>query len=208
MERFIVVDYNAGNLTSVMNAFAHIGVSVKASRDPVEIAEADRLVFPGVGAAGFAMQTLNETGIGKAIVQVVRRRRPVLGICIGCQIILDESEEDGGVKCLGLVEGTATRFRNEESIKIPHMGWNQVEFLKRHPLFDGIPDGSDFYFVHSYHPDGVLKENSLAKTTFGSQTFVSALVSGNLVATQFHLEKSGDVGLRVLRNFNEWSGIC
>lgn len=208
MERFIVVDYNAGNLTSVMNALARIGVSAKASGDPTEIAEADRLVFPGVGAAGSAMRTLNETGIGKAIVQVVRRKRPVLGICIGCQIILDESEEDGGVKCLGLVEGMAVRFRNEESIKIPHMGWNQVELLKTHPLFDGIPDGSDFYFVHSYHPDGVLNENSLAKTTFGSQTFVSALVCGNLVATQFHLEKSGEVGLRVFRNFSEWSGIC
>jgi len=93
-------------------------------------------------------------------------------------------------------------------IKIPQMGWNQVHFLKRHPIFEGVPDGSDFYFVHSYHPDEIAAENSLARTTFGSQNFVSAICRENLVATQFHLEKSGDVGLRVLENFSAWSGVC
>lgn len=208
MERFIVVDYHAGNLTSVLNAFGHLGLSVKASCDPAEIAEADRLVFPGVGAARSAMRTLDETGIGKAIVRVVERKRPVLGICIGCQIVLRSSEENGGVGCLGLIDGKAVRFGNEPDIKIPQMGWNQVEFLKKHPIFDGVPDGSDFYFVHSYHPDSVPEENALAKTVFGTQSFVSAVCKGSLVATQFHLEKSGDVGLRVLKNFGEWSGTC
>lgn len=208
MERFIVVDYHAGNLASVLNAFCHLGISVKASSDPSEIAEADRLVFPGVGAARSAMETLERSGIGNAIRRVVERKRPVLGICIGCQIILDASEENGGVKCLGFIDGKAVRFREEPGIKIPQMGWNQVNFLKRHPLFEGVPDGGDFYFVHSYHPDSVPAENALARTTFGSQSFVSALCRENLVATQFHLEKSGDVGLRVLKNFSTWSGVC
>ncbi|MDD7299121.1 glutamine amidotransferase [Fibrobacter intestinalis] len=208
MERFIVVDYDAGNLTSVLNAFAHLGVAVKASRDPKEIAEADRLVFPGVGAAKSSMETLEKSGIGKAISQVVARKCPVLGICIGCQIILESSEEDGGVNTLGLIGGKAVRFREEAGIKIPHMGWNQVHFLRRHPIFDGIPDDSDFYFVHSFHPDEIRAENALAETTYGSQKFVSALGCENLVATQFHLEKSGDVGLQVLKNFSAWSGVC
>lgn len=208
MHRFIVVDYNAGNLTSVLNAFAHLGVDVKASRDPSEIAEAERLVFPGVGAARSAMQTLETSGIGKAIARVVERKRPVLGICIGCQIILESSEENGGVDTLGFIKGNAVRFRDEEGIKIPHMGWNQVRLVKKHPLFEGIPDGSDFYFVHSYHPAGILSENVLTETTYGSQKFVSAVCKENLVAAQFHLEKSGDVGLRVLKNFSTWSGSC
>lgn len=208
MHRFIVVDYNAGNLTSVLNAFAHLGVDVKASRDPSEIAEAERLVFPGVGAARSAMQTLETSGIGKAIARVVERKRPVLGICIGCQIILESSEENGGVDTLGFIKGNAVRFRDEEGIKIPHMGWNQVRLVKEHPLFEGIPDGSDFYFVHSYHPAGILSENVLTETTYGSQKFVSAVCKENLVAAQFHLEKSGDVGLRVLKNFSTWSGSC
>ncbi len=208
MHRFIVVDYNAGNLTSVLNAFAHLGVDVKASRDPSEIAEAERLVFPGVGAARSAMQTLETSGIGKAIARVVERKRPVLGICIGCQIILESSEENGGVDTLGFIKGNAVRFRDEEGIKIPHMGWNQVRLVKKHPLFEGIPDGSDFYFVHSYHPAGILPENVLTETTYGSQKFVSAVCKENLVAAQFHLEKSGDVGLRVLKNFSTWSGSC
>ena len=208
MERFIIVDYHAGNLASVLNAFGHLGISVKASSDPSEIAEADRLVFPGVGAARAAMETLETSGIGKAIFQVVERKCPVLGICIGCQIVLRSSEENGGVECLGLIDGKAVRFREEPGIKIPQMGWNQVHFLKRHPIFEGVPDGCDFYFVHSYHPDEIAAENSLARTTFGSQNFVSAICRENLVATQFHLEKSGDVGLRVLENFSAWSGVC
>lgn len=208
MERFIIVDYHAGNLASVLNAFGHLGISVKASSDPSEIAEADRLVFPGVGAARTAMETLETSGIGKAIFQVVERKCPVLGICIGCQIVLRSSEENGGVECLGLIDGKAVRFREEPGIKIPQMGWNQVHFLKRHPIFEGVPDGCDFYFVHSYHPDEIAAENSLARTTFGSQNFVSAICRENLVATQFHLEKSGDVGLRVLENFSAWSGVC
>ena len=183
----IVVDYNAGNLTSVMNALSRIGVDAKSSRDADEIAKATRLIFPGVGAAASAMETLTRTGI-----------------CIGCQIILEESEEDGGVKTLGLIPGKAVRFKDEPGLKIPHMGWNQVNFTREHPIMKGIRSGCDFYYVHSYHPQ-VPAEYAFAETTYGTQTFQGIVGKDNLIATQFHQEKSGDVGLAMLKNFCDWN---
>lgn len=200
----IVVDYNAGNLTSVMNALSCIGVNAISSKDPEVISKATRLVFPGVGAAASAMETLTQTGIGEAIKNVVNAGNPVLGICIGCQIILDESEEDGGVKTLGLLPGKAVRFKDEIGLKIPHMGWNQVDFIKEHPITKGIKSGSNFYYVHSYHPV-VQSEYAFATTTYGTQTFPGIIGKDNLIATQFHQEKSGDVGLLMLKNFCEWN---
>ncbi len=198
-----VVDYKAGNLTSVMNALRHIGVDAKVSDNAEEIAKATRLIFPGVGAAASAMETLTRTGIGEAIRMVVKAGNPVLGICIGCQIILEESEEDGGVKTLGLLPGKAVRFKDEPGLKIPHMGWNQVNFTREHPIMKGIRSGSDFYYVHSYFPQ-VPAEYSFAETTYGTQTFSGLIGNGNLVASQFHQEKSGEVGLAMLKNFCEW----
>lgn len=203
MANLVVVDYGAGNLTSVANALDHIGANATVSRDPAVIAAADKLVFPGVGAAGSAMNTLVTTGIGDAIATVVKKGNPVLGICIGCQIILESSEEDGGVKTLGLLPGKAVRFKDEPGLKIPHMGWNQVNFTKDHPIFVGIENGSEFYYVHSYHPQ-VPAEFSFAQTTYGTQTFQCAVGRDNLIATQFHLEKSGEFGLQVLKNFCNW----
>lgn len=203
MANLVVVDYGAGNLTSVANALDHIGANATVSRDPAVIAAADKLVFPGVGAAGSAMNTLVTTGIGDAIATVVKKGNPVLGICIGCQIILESSEEDGGVKTLGLLPGKAVRFKDEPGLKIPHMGWNQVNFTKEHPIFAGIENGSEFYYVHSYHPQ-VPAEFSFAQTTYGTQTFQCAVGRDNLIATQFHLEKSGEFGLQVLKNFCNW----
>lgn len=133
-----------------------------------------------------------------------KKGRPVLGICIGCQIILDSSDEDGGVPTLGLLHGKAVRFKDEPGLKIPHMGWNQVIYTKEHPIMKGIPDGSDFYYVHSYHPL-VANENAFAETTYGSQTFQCIVGKDNLIATQFHLEKSGSIGLQVLKNFSSWN---
>ncbi len=199
----IVVDYNAGNLTSVMNALSHLGVDAVSSRDPEVIAKASRLIFPGVGAAASAMETLTRTGIGDAIKTVVKAGNPVLGICIGCQIVLDESEEDSGVKTLGLISGRAVRFKDESGLKIPHMGWNQVNFTKEHPIMKGIKSGCDFYYVHSYFPQ-VPAEYSFAETTYGSQTFTGLIGKDNLVASQFHQEKSGEVGLAMMKNFCEW----
>ena len=181
-----VVDYNAGNLTSVMNALRYIGVDAKVSRDADEIAKASRLIFPGVGAAASAMETLTRTGIGEAIKAVVKAGNPVLGICIGCQIVLEESEEDGGVKTLGLIPGRAVRFTRE------------------HPIMKGIRSGCDFYYVHSYFPQ-VQAEYSFAETTYGSQTFSGLIGKDNLIASQFHQEKSGEVGLAMLKNFCDWN---
>lgn len=200
MNSLVIVDYGAGNLTSVANAISHLGEDALVSSDPQVVAAADKLIFPGVGAAMAAMQTLTATGLGQAITEVVRRGNPVLGICIGSQIILDESDEDGGTKTLGLIPGKAQRFNDEPGLKIPHIGWNQVNFVKRHPIFEGIPEGAEFYFVHSYFPN-VPSKFAVARTTYGTQTFTSCVAKQNLVATQFHLEKSGDYGLHVLKNF-------
>lgn len=204
MNSIIVVDYGAGNLTSVFNALSFLNIQAKVSRNPEEIASAEKIIFPGVGAAGSAMQVLTNTGIGEAVSTVVKKGRPVLGICIGCQIILDSSDEDGGVPTLGLLHGKAVRFKDEPGLKIPHMGWNQVCYTKEHPIMKGIPDGSDFYYVHSYHPL-VANENAFAETTYGSQTFQCIVGKENLIATQFHLEKSGSIGLQVLKNFSSWN---
>lgn len=203
MASLVVVDYGAGNLTSVHNALNFMGISNVVTNDPAVIDLADRVVFPGVGAAGSAMETLKRTGLGEAVRRAVQAGKPVLGICIGCQIITESSEEDGGVACLGLLPGRAVRFRSEAGLKIPHMGWNQVHFNQAHPLFAGVDSGSEFYFVHSFHPQ-VDASLSFAHTTYGSQTFPCVIGKDNLVATQFHTEKSGEVGLRLLKNFSQW----
>jgi len=199
----IIVDYGAGNLTSVHNALKYLNIKSEVSKEPEEIESAGKIIFPGVGAAKTAMENLNRTGIGEAVKNAVKKGVPVLGICIGCQIILESSEENGGVRCLELLEGKAVRFKNEPNLKIPHIGWNQVNFAKEHPIFKGIPDGSNFYFVHSYHPAVPATEAVYATTTYGSQTFPSIIGKGSLIATQFHLEKSGEVGLKVLGNFSK-----
>jgi len=196
----IIVNYGAGNLASVHNALKHLGIDSEVSDEPEKIEKACKIIFPGVGAARAAMENLNKSGIGEAVKNAVKKGTPVLGICIGCQIILESSEEDGGVQCLGLLEGKAVRFKNEPNLKIPHMGWNQVNFTKEHPLLKGIPNGSNFYFVHSYHPS--LSESSIyGTTTYGVQTFPSFIGKDNLIAAQFHLEKSGEIGLKMLNNF-------
>ncbi|MDR1760678.1 MAG: imidazole glycerol phosphate synthase subunit HisH [Fibrobacter sp.] len=207
MASLIVVDYGAGNRVSVVNAFRALGIEAKPSADPGEIRNADRVVFPGVGAAASAMERLSQTGIAGALRAVVESGKPLLGICLGCQIILDESEEDGGTKTLGLISGRAVRFKEEKGIKIPHMGWNQVSYPKMHPIFKNIKSGSDFYFVHSYYPQ-VSSEFVFGETVYGTQKFPSLIGKDNLIAAQFHLEKSGDAGLEVLKNFSRWDGKC
>jgi glutamine amidotransferase len=196
----IIVDYGAGNLTSVYNALKHLGIESEISANPKEIENASKIIFPGVGAARAAMENLNKSGIGAALKRAFAKSTPILGICIGCQIILEESEEDGGAECLGLLKGRAVKFKSEPNLKIPHIGWNQVNFTREHPIFKGIPSGSNFYFVHSYHPD-CADDAIYGKTTYGSQTFPSIIGAGSIIAAQFHLEKSGDAGLQVLKNF-------
>lgn len=203
-----IVDYKAGNLTSVERACQALGRSARISADPERVARAERVIFPGVGAAGQAMTELRRTGLDQALAEVVQRGRPVLGICIGCQIIMDESEENK-TACLGLVPGKTVAFPDPlldsegHRLKVPHMGWNGVRLTREHPLFSGLDPAAEFYFVHGFHPLPHDRETILGLTEYGIE-FPSVLARENLAAVQFHVEKSGRPGLAILAAFADW----
>ena len=202
-----IVDYKAGNLTSVRLAFDAIAIEAVPTADPAVLARADRIVFPGVGAAASAMANLRATGLIDTLRARIAAGVPFLGICLGTQILLDRSEEDGGVDALGVLPGTVRKFTpSDPACKIPHMGWNQVRAARPHPLLEGVPDGSDFYFVHSYYPDPANRGDVIGTTDYAGIVFASMIGRGNVAATQFHVEKSGKTGLHVLRNFARWDG--
>ncbi len=201
----VIVDYKAGNLTSVKRALDYLGVQAIISSDPDSVRGADRVIFPGVGHAASAMHNLTSTGLGKALLDVFKRGTPLLGICLGTQIILSRSEE-GPTECLGLLPGECKKFVAPSSeFKIPHMGWNCVKRVKNHPLLEDVSDGAEFYFVHSYFPC-VADDSSVYLTCTYTIPFTAALGCKNLFATQFHLEKSGELGLSILRRFTLWDG--
>lgn len=202
----VIVDYNAGNLTSVQLALRATGVEAVVTRDPAVIASADRLVFPGVGAAGSAMEGLRDLGLTQAVIDFTQTGKPFLGICIGCQILLGQSDEDGGTACLSVLPGRVKAFDPAAGAKIPHMGWNAVRFTRPHPVLEGIPDGSHFYFVHGYYPELDDPSSALGLTDYAGATFPAIYGRSNIVACQFHAEKSGPVGLRLLKNFCGWDG--
>lgn len=202
-----IVDYNAGNLRSVKRACDAVGIESVLSRDPDAVVRASRVIFPGVGAAKSAMDTLRASGLDEAIVAAVKKGTPTLGICIGAQIVLDRSEE-GDVQTLGLIEGTTVRFRpTDPRLKVPHIGWNEVRVAKEHPLLQGIESGDEFYFVHSYYPSPKDPARVHATAEYGGE-FCCALGRDNLFATQFHPEKSGPLGLALLERFSKWEGTC
>jgi glutamine amidotransferase len=202
-----IVDYKAGNLTSVRLAFEHLGAEVEIADRPEPILAATRVVFPGVGAACASMDNLRRLGILDPLREVVRRGTPFLGICIGCQLLLGSSEEDGGTPCLGLVPGEVRRFRPSDPMcKIPQIGWNGVAIRRTHPLLAGIESESEFYFVHSYYPAPADPSHIVGETDYADVRFASILARDNLFATQFHPEKSGRIGLTILRNFCTWDG--
>ncbi len=200
----VIIDYQAGNLTSVVRSFKALGVEGRVTQDPAQVAAASRVVFPGVGAAGKAMATLKELGLDLALKESFRKGTPILGICLGAQIVMEYSEEND-TPCLGLLPGRTRSLRRQEGLKIPHMGWNRVRFLKPHPVFQGLPAEAEYYFVHSYYPDPARADMVLGVTEHGVE-FTSALGWRNLVATQFHPEKSGRFGLQILENFLAWDG--
>lgn len=210
----VIVDYKAGNLTSVKLALAEVGEEAAISADPAVIAAADRLIFPGVGAAGSAMEELDKLGLAPVLKAFIASGKPFLGICVGCQIIMDWSLEDGRTPCLGFLPGGTDIFAAAPDAKVPHMGWNQIRFTQfgvsgkgpRHPLLTGIPDCSEFYFVHSYYPTPADPSHVLAETEYGGMRFASILGRDNLAACQFHVEKSGKRGLQLLKNFCKWDG--
>jgi glutamine amidotransferase len=207
--RVAVIDYQAGNLRSVETALRHLGAEFRVTARPEEVLRAERLVVPGVGEARAAMQVLDPAGLGEAVRQFVASGRPTLGICLGAQVIFERSEERD-TPCLGILPGEVRRFPpslREAGLKVPHMGWNRVfasgDPSLAHPLLAGVPDGSYFYFVHSYYPQPADPALVLAECEYGLR-FAAGVGRDNLAAFQFHPEKSGSPGLRLLANFLEW----
>jgi glutamine amidotransferase len=210
-QKIAVIDYGMGNLRSVSKAVEHVAgdAEVRVTDDPGFIADADRVVFPGQGAARDCMQAIGRHQVRRAILDAAGSR-PFLGICMGLQVLLQRSEENGGTELLGLFAGEVRRFDRLATgdsglpLKVPHMGWSQVAQTRSHALWEGIPDQSRFYFVHSYRvvPEDV---SLIAATTDYGVRFTSAIARDNLFATQFHPEKSADAGLRLLRNFVSWN---
>lgn len=199
MNRIGLVDYAAGNLTSVETALERLNVSYVVSGNPDELAECDRLIFPGVGEARAAMGALKDRGLDSFLTSFIESGKLLLGICIGCQILLSLSEENN-TTCLDILPGRVRRFPDKLGLKVPHMGWNEVYQVAHSQLFEGIPDGASFYFVHSYYPDPQSRDDVIGETEYGIR-FVSAYQRENVYAVQFHPEKSGERGIRLLSNF-------
>ena len=193
-----VIDYGAGNIRNVVNAIHKLGYQVTLTSDPDEVISAETVILPGVGAAGDTVLSLKKLNLVEPVRRIIAENRPFMGICIGLQILFTETEEDMGQKCLNVYPGKVKKF--PAGRKIPHMGWNQVNQKITHPLFEGVPDNSNFYFVHSYYVDPEDVSLVAGTTDYGLE-FCSIIVKGNLIGTQFHPEKSGDTGLKILDNF-------
>ena len=193
-----IIDYGVGNLANLKNALDHLGVGCMVVRDPEPLQTVARILLPGVGAFAPAMARLRESGMLDVLTERVQVGIPLLGICVGSQLLLDESEEDGLHPGLGWIPGRVQRFRHK--LKIPQIGWNQVEFRKSDPLLEGIADGAHFYFVHSYYMVPNAPGATLAETEYGLR-FTSVVRRQNVWGVQFHPEKSQNAGLRLLRNF-------
>ena len=200
-----IIDYEAGNLTSVARALTHLGYKNEITSAAEKILTAERVIFPGVGAAKATMQTLQKRGLNQVLADFYRTGKPMLGICIGIQILFEHSEEEDA-ECLNLLPGRVKKYpttdteTQTETLKVPQIGWNEVYQTKPHAIFEGVPNPAHFYFVNSYYPEPASEDIVIGKTTYGLE-FCSAIAHENLIATQFHLEKSGSVGLKMLNNF-------
>ncbi len=216
MSTVAVIDYGMGNLHSVAKAVEHagrelaIGIKVDVTAQPRKIAAADRVIFPGVGAIRDCMAEIRRLNVGEMVAEAMQTK-PVLAICVGMQALMEHSEENGGVDCLGLVPGEVRYFGDDLRddagawLKVPHMGWNQVRQTRGHPLWRGVADGSRFYFVHSYYVRTAWSGIATGVSTYGKE-MVAAFADRNIFATQFHPEKSQTAGLRLLGNFLRWAG--
>jgi glutamine amidotransferase len=204
----VVVDYGLGNLFSVAKAFEMIGAEVMISADPAAIAQADRLVLPGVGAFGDGMDYLSRNGLDKILSnEVLVNKKPFLGICLGMQLLGDVGFEYGEHKGLSWIKGKVRKLEVSGDLKVPHVGWNDVVRVKESPMFEGIKNSADFYFVHSYQLVCEESDNIVATTTYG-ETVTAAVQKDNIFATQFHPEKSQEVGLKLLENFVNWEPLA
>ena len=197
-----IIDYDMANLRSVQKAFEQVGHSARIIRRPEEIDAADKIVLPGVGAFADAVVTLRERDLAGPILRHIEKGKPFLGICLGLQMLFDVGYEDGVHQGLGLFRGSCVRFDVDETmaLKVPHMGWNQLDVRRRAPIFRDLPEGGSVYFVHSYHVVPA-DESIIATTTDYGRSFVSSIWRDNVMATQFHPEKSQKVGLAILSNF-------
>jgi glutamine amidotransferase len=196
--KIVIVDYGAGNLHSVARAVQEQGVRPLITSTARYLDEADGLIVPGVGAAEDTMRNLREHELVEPIKDYIESGRPFLGVCMGQQALFEYSEENGRQDCLGILGGRIARLPDD--LKVPHMGWNRVRIVREHPIFDGIEDNSFFYFVHSFYPEPTDPEVVIGETDYGV-TFPSVVAKDNVVATQFHPEKSGEAGLRMYGNF-------
>ncbi len=206
--KLVVVDYESGNLRSVSRALESCGVTPLVSGDPGELVNANAVVLPGVGAGPAAMSALQQRGLVEPLREYASSGRPFLGICLGLQLLLDWTDEEPGASCLGIVPGKVKRLPESNggpALKIPHMGWNSVAFSDTHPALCGIDSGSYFYFVHSFYAEPSERDGVVGATEYGLP-FCSVYAKDNVVATQFHPEKSGPVGLRIYRNFVAMAG--
>ena len=197
-----IIDYGAGNIQSVYKALKYVGCDCIVTNDKYEIMKADGAILPGVGSFGNSMDNMNENGITETVREFIKTKKPFLGICLGLQLLFPESEESPGVKGIDIFKGTVTKIPDGEGLKIPHMGWNSIKLLKKDGIFKGIKDNSYVYFVHSYYLNAENKDIVAAQTEYGV-TIDAAVSYENVTATQFHPEKSGEVGLQMLRNFAE-----
>ncbi|UYM18442.1 imidazole glycerol phosphate synthase subunit HisH [Endozoicomonas euniceicola] len=213
MKIVAVIDYGMGNLHSASKALEHVAgrdTRVVVTCDPQTIQQADRVVLPGVGAIRDCMAEIRHKGVDDVVREVVASERPLLGICVGMQVMLDHSEENGGVECLGVMSGNVKFFGRDlkspagEKLKVPHMGWSRVDQHQPHALWEGIENNERFYFVHSYHAHAVDDEVAVGRCDYGV-SFDVALASDAIFAVQFHPEKSAASGLKLLENFLQWT---
>ncbi|MBD0253023.1 MAG: imidazole glycerol phosphate synthase subunit HisH [Rubrobacter sp.] len=198
-----VVDYDAGNTLSVTRALEKVGARADLTSDPERVTAADAVVLPGVGAFGDCMGKLRKRGMDEACTEAFRSGKPFLGVCVALQVIFEASEESPGVAGLGLMPGRVVRLA-PNGLKVPHIGWNELSLVRDHPVLDGL-DGEAFYFVHSYYPEPGERRDLIGETEYGAR-FCSAAGRENLVAVQFHPEKSSGAGLKLYENFLSWTG--
>jgi len=204
----VIIDYGMGNLRSAQKGFENVGLSARVSSDPDDILKADRLVLPGVGAFRDCIGNLRNGGFVEPIKEYVATGKPLLGICVGLQLLFSESEEFGRHAGLDIIPGKVVRFpagmeERGEELKVPHMGWNAISLKQEHPLFKGTEPESYVYFVHSYYARPDDSDVVAAEATYGDVTFCAALAKENVMATQFHPEKSQSIGLNIIKNFGE-----
>jgi glutamine amidotransferase len=198
-----IIDYGMGNLRSVSKSLESLGAKYKLCPSGKSLATAKKIILPGVGAFGDAMAELRRRGFIAPLMANLAKGKKLLGVCLGLQLFFDSSEEAPKVKGLGLLPGNVLRFRSK-TVKVPHMGWNDLKIIKKHPLLEGVRSGEYFYFVHSYFGKPRSPKAVLASCTYGKENFAAIVGNDQIAATQFHPEKSQDAGLRILKNFIRW----